>query len=60
LFSFSYGVNPGLSYLIEGSSNLVDWVALATNVPATSPANFSAAVGGNANHYFRVNRLPNP
>ena len=60
LFSFSYGANPGLTYVVESSSNLLTWVPLATNVPASSPASFSSAVGGNANGYFRVNRQPNP
>jgi Bacterial Ig domain len=59
-FSFSYTANAGLSYVIQGSSNLVDWVALVTNTPSSSVASFSDAVTSRPLRYYRVGRVPNP
>jgi Bacterial Ig domain len=59
-FSFSYNADPGLSYVVQGSSNLFDWVSLVTNVAAGSTVPFSAGFATNPSTYFRVGRLPNP
>ena len=59
-FAFDYSVNPGLSYVVQSSSNLTSWVSLVTNVASSSPVHFSAPVVTNGPHYYRVGRLPNP
>jgi hypothetical protein len=58
-FSFSYTVNPGLSYVVQNSSNLLDWTPLATNVPISSPAFFTNPIGA-PDDFYRVGRMPNP
>ena len=59
-FSMSYHVDPGLRYVVQGSSNLLDWVSLVTNVPTSDPATFSQSETDSPATYFRVGRLPNP
>jgi hypothetical protein len=59
-FSFKYAANPGLSYFIQSSSNLLNWTALVTNVASTSPAPFSILFDTARTKFFRVARLPNP
>lgn len=59
-FIFSYNVNPGLSYVVEDSSNLQSgFTPMSTNVPASSPAFFTNPVSGSQN-FFRVGLMPNP
>jgi Bacterial Ig domain len=58
-FSFSYPANPGLAYVVQSSSNLVDWVSLMTNVAPGSPVLFTNALNSAAS-FYRVGRLPNP
>jgi hypothetical protein len=60
LFSFDYPANPGLSYVIENSSNLINWLAVATNVASSSPSHFTDSFASNGSRYYRVGRLPNP
>jgi len=58
-FSFSYSANSGLRYVVESSSNLVNWTPLATNVANGSSGSFVTNVeSGDA--FFRVGRMPNP
>lgn len=57
-FTFDYTANPGLSYVVESSSNLVNWIPLATNVAASSPVHFTNNIIPNGSRYFRVGRLP--
>jgi Bacterial Ig domain len=59
-FAFSYAVNPGLSYVVQSSSNLVNWVSLVTNIPGSSPVRFRGGFSPNGAQYYRVGRLPNP
>ena len=33
-YQLSFAVTPGRTYLIEGSSNLVQWMPLSTNMPS--------------------------
>jgi len=56
---FSYNVNPGLSYDVEDSSNLINWTPLLTNVPGTNPAFFTNNISVD-DDFYRVGRLPNP
>jgi hypothetical protein len=58
-FSFSYTVNPGLSYVVQSASNLLDWTPLATNVPTSNPAFFTNPIAG-PDDFYRVGRMPNP
>jgi hypothetical protein len=59
-FSFSYSADPGLKYVVQSSSNLVDWVSLVTNTAAGSSVPFAAGFATNPSTYYRVGRLPNP
>jgi hypothetical protein len=59
-FSFSYTANPGLTYIVQVSSNLVNWTTLATNVPSTSPVSITNAAAPAGRQFYRVGRLPNP
>jgi hypothetical protein len=59
-FSFSFSANPGLRYVVQSSSNLVDWVSLVTNVAAGTSVPFSAGFATNPSSYYRVGLLPNP
>lgn len=59
-FSFSYTADAGLSYVVQGSTNLVDWVSLATNVAPGSPVLFTNALSPADTGFYRVGRLPNP
>ena len=60
LFSFRYSVNPGLNYVVQTSSNLVNWTPVATNIASTNPAAYSEPLTETARRYYRVARLPNP
>ncbi len=59
-FKFSYSANPGLSYVIQSSSNLTDWVSIATNTASSALVPFTEGIAANASRYYRVGRLPNP
>ncbi len=59
-FSFNYTANPGLRYIIQGSSNLLNWTALATNVAPGNPVPFSDPLSSAGIKFYRVGRLPNP
>ena len=59
-FSFGYTADTGLSYIVQSSSNLVNWVSLVTNVAPGSPVQFTNAVNPTGAGFYRVGRLPNP
>ncbi len=59
-FSFSYNADPGLRYVVQSSSNLVDWVSLVTNTAGGSSVPFAAGFATNPSTYYRVGRFPNP
>ncbi len=59
-FSFDYTANPGLSYVVMKSSNLVNWVPVVTNIPGSSPVHFTDPFAPGGTLYYRVGRLPNP
>jgi len=59
-FSFNYTANSGLSYVVQSSSNLVNWVSLATNIASGNPVPFSDPFNPTGAKYYRVGRLPNP
>jgi hypothetical protein len=58
-FSFSYNANAGLSYVVESSSNLLNWTPLFTNTAGANSVLFSTNIlPGDA--FYRVGRVPNP
>jgi len=59
-FSFDYTVNPGLTYVIKSSSNLVNWVSMATNVASNNPAIFTDNSGLSTQRFYQVVLQPNP
>jgi hypothetical protein len=60
LFAFDYTASAGLSYVVQRSTNLVSWVSVATNVPASSPAHFTDSFAAGSRRYYRVGRQPIP
>lgn len=59
-FSFEYSANPGLRYVVQRSSNLLDWIPVATNTAAGNPERFTDEFVPEGSLYYRVGRLPNP
>ena len=59
-FSFDYTASPGLTYVVENSLNLVNWLPVATNIAAGNPVHFADSFIPGGSHYYRVGRMPNP
>jgi hypothetical protein len=59
-FSFGYTANAGLSYVVQSSTNLFDWVSLVTNVAPGNPVLFTNALNPAGIQFYRVGLLPNP
>ncbi len=59
-FSFNFAANAGVPYVIQSSSNLLDWVSLATNVATAGSVPFSGPFNPVGTKFYRVGRLPNP
>ena len=58
--TFTYSANPGLSYIVQNSSNLVDWVPVLTNIAASNLEHYSESFNPNGSRYYRLGQLPNP
>jgi hypothetical protein len=62
--SFNYSVNPGLTYVVQASSDLgsaSNWTSINTNTPSSSPATFSEPFSARTTaRFFRIGRLANP
>jgi hypothetical protein len=56
-FSFNYNTEAGFTYVIQCSSNLVNWVPLATNSAAGASLLFSNAVSSIGAQFYRVDQL---
>jgi hypothetical protein len=56
--SFSYAANLGQSYVVQKSSDLVNWTSLVTNVALASPASFSENVSGSIGLYRVMQSAP--
>jgi len=59
-FSFSYTANPGLTYVVQSTPDVLSWSLGITNVAASNPVTYSESVGANSFRFYRVLRLPNP
>jgi hypothetical protein len=59
-FTFSYTADAGLAYVVQSSTNLLDWVSLATNVAPGNPVLFTNALNPAGTGFYRVGLLPNP
>lgn len=59
-FSFAYSADPGLDYLIQTSSNLINWLPLATNTATSNPMTFTNNVSSTGALFYRIVRVPNP
>jgi len=59
-FQFSYSADIGLSYVVQRSADLFNWIPLATNKAANNPVVFDDPNATNSLDYYRVGRLPNP
>jgi plastocyanin len=59
-FQFSYTANTGLSYIVQESSDLMNWTTLGTNVAAESPVLFDDPNATNNTGFYRVGLLPGP
>jgi hypothetical protein len=60
LFSFGYNADPGTSYVVERSANLLDWTPVVTNVASSNPATFSEPLVSDVPNFYRVERLTGP
>jgi PKD repeat protein len=55
VFGFSFGGSAGQTVIVQCSTNLVNWVALATNTLGASPLNFSDLGSTNSpQRYYRL------
>lgn len=59
-FAFDYTANPGLRYVVQNSSNLVNWTPVVTNVATNNPVHFVGGFNPSGACYYRVGRMPNP
>ena len=59
-FKFSYTANAGLSYIVQQSSDLINWTTINTNVAAGSSVLFNDSSATGNPGFFRVGLLPNP
>jgi plastocyanin len=61
-YQFSFGVNTGLTYIVQRSTNLVvsNWISIFTNKAASNPVVFVDTHATNTSRFYRVGRLPNP
>lgn len=59
-FVFNYAANPGLSYVVQDSSNLVSWQSLLTNLATTNSVQVIESFVPKGYLFYRVGRLPNP
>jgi plastocyanin len=59
-FQFSYTANTGLSYIVQKSSDLINWTTINTNVAAGSSVLFDDSSATGNPGFYRVGLLPNP
>jgi hypothetical protein len=59
-FVFNFSANTGLSYVVQSSTNLLNWVPVTTNVASGGSVTFTNPVSPTGHSFYRVGRLPNP
>ncbi len=59
-FSFSYAASPGLTYVVQASSNLADWSPISTNLAASNLVLFTDPLISSGPRFYRVARTPTP
>jgi plastocyanin len=59
-FQFAYSADIGLNYVVQRSTDMLNWTPLATNQAANNPVIFDDPNATNTLDYYRVGRLPNP
>lgn len=59
-FEFSYSASIGLNYVVERSSDFINWVSLSTNTASSNPVLFDDTNATNGLDFYRVGQLPNP
>jgi plastocyanin len=59
-FQFSYTANVGLSYIVQHSADLINWMTINTNVATGSPVLFNDSSATGTPGFYRVGLLPNP
>ncbi len=59
-FTFSYTTSLGFTYVVQSSTNLVNWISLSTNVATGSSGFFTNAANLTGVKFFRVSRLTTP
>jgi hypothetical protein len=59
-FQFNYSASVGLTYIVQRSVNLSNWVALSTNTAASSPVVFLDPTASASPAFYRVQLKPNP
>jgi len=54
-FAFDYNANSGLSYVVQTSSNLMNWLPVSTNVASSDMVHFTESVVTNSpGRFYRV------
>ena len=59
-FRFSYAADPGLSYIVQRSGDLLHWIGLQTNTATSNPVVVLDPNAPGTAGFYRVGRLPNP
>ena len=58
-FQVQFTATPGLTYILQSSTNLNTWVSLSTNTPASSPFLWvDPAATNSAYQFYRVIQAP--
>ena len=59
IFTLPLSGAPNMTYILQGSTNLIDWVALSTNVPTGSPFLLTDPNAGSfPQRFYRALQLP--
>ena len=59
-FTFQHSANPGLKYVVQNSSNFVNWTPIITNTAASDSVSVTDNFVAGGLRFYRVGRLPNP